>query len=74
MLLDTVIPLSEEHVVRLSSPEHPLDVALLVAEDRQEELVDRLEGLAEVVHERMQLRLVGPLPGYDFTGGTAWAS
>jgi len=74
MVLDTVLPLVEEHVVRPSSPENPLDVALLVAEDRQDEFVDRLEELAEVVHERMRLRLVGPLPGYDFTGGTAWAS
>lgn len=74
MVLDTVLPLVEQHMVRPSSPEHPLDVALLVDDDRQGELVDRLEALAEVVHERMRLRLVGPLPGYDFTGGAAWAS
>jgi hypothetical protein len=74
MVLDTVLPLVEQHMVRPSSPEHPLDVALLVDDDRQGELVDRLEALAEVVHERMRLRLVGPLPGYDFTGGATWAS
>ena len=74
MVLDTVLPLVEQHVVRPSSPEHPLDVALLVDDDHQGELVDQLEALAEVVHERMRLRLVGPLPAYDFTGGAAWAS
>jgi Gas vesicle synthesis protein GvpL/GvpF len=74
LVLDTVLPLVEDHVVRPSSPEHPLDVALLVADERQDELVDRLEELAEAVHERIRLSLVGPLPGYDFTGGAAWAS
>jgi hypothetical protein len=74
MVLDVVLPLVEDHVLRPGSPEHPLDVALLVADDRQDELVDRLEALAEAVHERMRLSLVGPLPAYDFTGGAAWAS
>jgi hypothetical protein len=74
MVLDAVLPLVEDHVVRPGSPEHPLDVALLVADDRQDELVGRLEELAEAVHERMRLSLVGPLPAYDFTGGAAWAS
>jgi hypothetical protein len=74
MVLDAVLPLVVDHVARSSSPEHPLDVALLVPAERQDELVDRLEELAEAVHERMRLRLTGPLPAYDFTGGAAWAS
>jgi hypothetical protein len=74
MVLDVVLPLVEDHVLRTSSPEHPVDVALLVAYDRQDELVNQLESLAEAVHERMRLSLVGPLPAYDFTGGAAWAS
>ena len=50
-----------------------LDVALLVDLDRLTEVEDTLEGLAEAVHERMRLQLVGPLAPYDFVGGAAWA-
>ena len=31
-----------------------------------------LEGLAEAVHERIQLSLTGPLPPYDFVGEGQW--
>lgn len=70
MLLDAVLPLVAGHVVR----GHPdgrevLDVALLVDDDRAGELEEHLEGLAEAVHERIRLRLVGPVAAYDFVGG-----
>ena len=32
----------------------------------------QLEGLAEAVHERLRLRLVGPVAPYDFVGGQSW--
>jgi hypothetical protein len=69
MLMDVVAP----HVVAASERpggggDHLLDVALLVDLDRQQALEDTLEGLAEEVHERIRLRLVGPIAAYDFVG------
>ncbi|MFC7494237.1 MULTISPECIES: GvpL/GvpF family gas vesicle protein [unclassified Nocardioides] len=73
-LLDAVAPLAVEHVVRTPpSPTQVLDVALLVDDARAEELVARLEELAEAVHERIRMRLLGPLAPYDFVGEAAWA-
>jgi hypothetical protein len=69
-LLDATVPLVAAHVIRAGAGlDHVLDVAVLVDEDRIDEFVDRLEGLAEAVHERIQLRLVGPVAPYDFVGG-----
>jgi hypothetical protein len=45
-----------------------LDVALLVDDSGAPRLVDALEALAEAVHERILLRLVGPLAPFDFVG------
>jgi hypothetical protein len=33
---------------------------------------DTLEGLAEAVHERIRLRLTGPVAPYDFVEGQPW--
>lgn len=52
--------------------EHLLDVALLVADDQVAGLEDDLEALAEAIHERIRLRLVGPVAPYDFVGEDAW--
>jgi len=35
-------------------------------------LEDTLEGLAEAVHERIRLRLTGPVAPYDFVEGQPW--
>ena len=43
-------------------------MALLVDVDRREELENRLEVLAEEVHDRIRLRLLGPTAPYDFAG------
>lgn len=73
-LLNAVVPLTVDHVVRTPpSAQQVLDVALLVDPSRSRELVDRLEGLAEAVHERIRLRLVGPLAPYDFVEEPGWA-
>ncbi|MDP3893124.1 GvpL/GvpF family gas vesicle protein [Nocardioides sp.] len=70
MLLDQVLPRVDAHAVRPGSGvEHLLDVALLVDRTRQDELENHLEGLAEAVHERIRLSLVGPMAAYDFVGG-----
>jgi hypothetical protein len=49
-----------------SSVDHVLKAALLVERSRQSEIEDVLEGLAESIHERIHLSLVGPLAAYDF--------
>jgi hypothetical protein len=71
-VLDTVRPYVEEHVVRPGGEYDVVDAALLVARDRVPALEQALEGLAEVVRERIRLRLVGPVAPYDFVGGTPW--
>ena len=73
-LLDSVLPLAAAYSLREGGgPDHVLDVALLVDDDRVTELEDHLEQLAEAVHERIRLRLVGPIAAYDFVGGDPWA-
>ena len=49
-----------------SGVDHVLRVALLVERRREHELEEQLEGLAETIHERIHLSLVGPLAPYDF--------
>ena len=68
-LLDRVLTLVDAHVVRPVSGLAPVcDVALLVHSDQRAELEARLESLAEEVHERIRLRLMGPVAPYDFVG------
>jgi hypothetical protein len=57
------------HSVRSGSGlTHVVDVALLVDAERTSDVEQALEELAEAVHERMRLRLVGPVAAYDFVG------
>ena len=70
-LLDAILPLVVEHrELRGAGLDHVLEVALLVDDERVPDLEEKLEAYAEAVHERIRLRLVGPLAPYDFTGGT----
>jgi hypothetical protein len=71
-VLDVVLPFVSQHVVRPGGDYDVLDVALLVAHDEVDALEDALEDLAEVVHERLRLRLVGPVAPYDFVGSSPW--
>jgi hypothetical protein len=72
-LLEAVEPLVVEHrVLRGSGLDHVLEVALLVDDERRPELEQTLEAYAEAVHERIRLRLLGPLAPYDFVGDTRW--
>jgi hypothetical protein len=74
VLLDAVLPYVDAHVLRPGTGvEHVMDVALLVDRSRTSELEEHLEGLAEAVHERIRLRLVGPMAPYDFVGDDPWA-
>src|SRR4051794_727405 len=69
VLLGSVLPFAAAHVVRGGGGlDHVVDVALLVDDERREDLEQHLEGLAEAVHERIVLRLTGPMAAYDFVG------
>ena len=57
---------------RVGGVEDVMDVAVLVADDAVEGLEESLEVLAEAVHERMRIRLMGPTAPYDFTEEQAW--
>ena len=73
-ICDAIIPLTDAHRITLGSGlEVVFDLKVLVADDRRAEFEERLEDLAEAVHERMRLRLVGPVAPYDFVGAPAWA-
>jgi hypothetical protein len=70
VILDAVLPHVAAHHVRPGAGvDHLLDVAFLVDEDRREEFEDTLEALAEAMHERARLRLLGPQAPYDFVEG-----
>jgi hypothetical protein len=71
-VLDVGLPYTSEHVVHGSSDYDVLDVALLVDRDRLPQLEEALEDLAAVVHDRIRLRLVGPVAPYDFVGSASW--
>jgi len=71
-VLDILLPYTTEHVVRPDGEYDVLDVALLVDRDRVPSLEATLEELAEAVHERIRLRLVGPVAPYDFVGNPSW--
>ena len=68
-LLADVLPLVVADAPRSSGGSHSVvDVALLVDEQYVDDLLERLEGLAEAVHERIHLQLVGPVAPFDFVG------
>ena len=72
-LLDHVVPIVEERSIRPGGGmNHVLDVALLVRNERAKQLESVLESLAEAWHERIRLRLVGPVAPYDFVEVEAW--
>lgn len=72
-LLDRVVPLVEDHSVRAGGGvDHLLHVALLVDADDVTRVEDVLEDLAEAWHERIRMRLVGPVAPYDFAEVEAW--
>lgn len=70
IVLDAVLPLCTAHRIRPGGGvDHVLDVALLVDDDRRGTFEETLESVAEGVHERVRLRLMGPLAPYDFVEG-----
>jgi hypothetical protein len=70
LLLDAIVPLTVAHTIRpVSGLERLLEMSVLVENDRQPEFERALETLAEGVHERLRLRLMGPMAPYDFVRG-----
>jgi hypothetical protein len=66
-LLGPVLEHATDHVLRQTSGlERLLDVAVLVDEARRDDFEASLESLAEAVHERIRVQLLGPTPPYDF--------
>jgi hypothetical protein len=73
-ILEVVRPLALDESSRAGGgATHVLDLALLVEDERVPQFEDALEVLAEAVHERIRLRLTGPVAPYDFAGASAWA-
>jgi hypothetical protein len=73
MILDVVRPFVLDEAPRTGGGvAHVLDVAMLVEDEVAPKLEDALEVLAEAVHERIRLRLTGPVAPYDFAGATRW--
>ena len=73
MVLELVLPQAVSFSQReRAGVDHLLDCALLVDESRRAEFEDVLESVAEAVHERIRLQLVGPVPPYDFVEGDWW--
>ena len=68
-LMEAVLPLVVAEAPRAApGAQSVVDVALLVDDARVESLERRLEELAETVHDRIRLRLVGPVAPFDFVG------
>lgn len=69
ILADAIVPFTAAHRVSLGSgADDVVTVTVLVDDDRREEFEQQLEDLAEAVHERIRLQLVGPTAPYDFVG------
>jgi hypothetical protein len=69
ILLDAIVPFTAAHRVTLGSgADDVATITVLVDDDRRGEFEQQLEDLAEAVHERIRLQLVGPTAPYDFVG------
>ena len=72
-LLTEIEPLTEALRVReVGGTDGLVDLALLVPREHLVAVEERLEELAESVHPRIRLRLVGPVPPYDFVEDRSW--
>lgn len=69
MILEFVGPLVAAQRVRIGSGTDELcELSVLVDDVARDRFEERLEILAEAVHERIRLRLLGPLAPFDFVG------
>lgn len=66
-LLDAMAPHAVSYHVREGSgPDHLSEVSFLVSSDERAAFEDAAEALAEMLHARARVRLLGPLAPYDF--------
>jgi hypothetical protein len=73
-ILEVVRPIAVDEAPRTGGGvDHLLELAVLVEDERVQELEEGLEDLAEALHERIRLRLTGPVAPYDFAEAEAWA-
>lgn len=69
LVLDLVLPHVDSYATRAGAAlEHMMEVAVLVEESHQDAFEDALEAVAEALHERVRLQLLGPMAPYDFVG------
>lgn len=69
-VLDIVLPHVASYAPRGGAGlDHMMDVAFLVDDDHRAGFEDALEAVAEAMHERVRLRLMGPMAPYDFVEG-----
>ena len=74
LIMEVVRPfVLDERPRRGGGVSHLLDVALLIEDERIAAFEEALEELAEALHERIHLRLAGPVAPYDFAEAEAWA-
>jgi hypothetical protein len=68
-ILETIRPFALDEARRQGGGvDHLLELAVLIEDERIVEFENGLEELAELMHERVRLRLVGPVAPYDFAG------
>lgn len=69
VVLDLVLPHVDSYAPRAGAAlDHMMEVAFLVEESRRAAFEDALEAVAEAMHERARLQLLGPMAPYDFVG------
>ena len=69
VVMDAVLPHVASYAPRDGAAvDHMMEVAFLVDEDRRDAFEDALEAVAEAMHERVRLQLLGPMAPYDFVG------
>ena len=69
VVLDAVLPHVASYAPRtVGALDHMMEVAVLVDEERRGDFEDALEAVAEAMHERVRLQLLGPMAPYDFVG------
>lgn len=69
-VMDAVLPHVAAYVPRGgASVDHMMDMAVLVDDANRAAFEDALESVAEAMHERVRLQLMGPMAPYDFVEG-----
>lgn len=71
-VLHVVLPYVVGHLARPGGEYDVCDLALLVRRDRADALEKELEVMSEAIHERVRVRLVGPVAPYDFVEDGPW--